>query len=103
MRRIQEVLSSDDVLIGADGDKESALSATALKEKRLTFTWLEGEAQKVSLVYVVLTRYLFITHSDDASILNCQGLKVYYLEELLGICDDVLMLIEIASSYKVVT
>lgn len=53
MRRTQEVLSSNEMLNEADEEKESALSATALKEKRLTFAWLDGEAQKVSFVFML--------------------------------------------------
>ncbi|CAL5362274.1 unnamed protein product [Camellia sinensis] len=38
--RIQEALST------VDNDQPSSLAAIALKEKRLTFTWLDGEAQQ---------------------------------------------------------
>ncbi|KAF5933727.1 hypothetical protein HYC85_029898 [Camellia sinensis] len=38
--RIQEALST------VDNDQLSSLAAVALKEKRLTFTWLDGEAQQ---------------------------------------------------------
>ncbi|GMQ10672.1 hypothetical protein CsSME_00053587 [Camellia sinensis var. sinensis] len=40
VRRIQEALST------VDKDQPSSLAAVALKEKRLTFTWLDGEAQQ---------------------------------------------------------
>ncbi|CAL5444882.1 unnamed protein product [Camellia sinensis] len=40
--RIQEALST------VDKDQPSSLAAVALKEKRLIFTWLDGEAQQVS-------------------------------------------------------
>ncbi|XP_028121430.1 uncharacterized protein LOC114318696 isoform X6 [Camellia sinensis] len=42
LRRIQEALST------VDKDQPSSLAAVALKEKRLIFTWLDGEAQQVS-------------------------------------------------------
>lgn len=52
---MQEILSNYGELNGADGQQPSEPSATALKDKRLTFTWLDGEAQKVSLfVYFFL-------------------------------------------------
>ncbi|CAL5444916.1 unnamed protein product [Camellia sinensis] len=41
--RIQEALST------VDNDQPSSLAAVALKEKRLTFTWLDGEAQQVGI------------------------------------------------------
>ncbi|XP_028060735.1 uncharacterized protein LOC114264327 isoform X1 [Camellia sinensis] len=41
LRRIQEALST------VDNDQPSSLVAVALKEKRLTFTWLDGEAQQL--------------------------------------------------------
>ncbi|CAL5441752.1 unnamed protein product [Camellia sinensis] len=40
---IQEALST------VDNDQPSSLVAVALKEKRLTFTWLDGEAQQVGI------------------------------------------------------
>ncbi|CAK9138136.1 unnamed protein product [Ilex paraguariensis] len=46
MRRLQESLSRDGVLNVVDQDTASTPAAIALKEKRLTFTWLDGEAQK---------------------------------------------------------
>lgn len=46
MRRVQEILSND--VDAVSQDSSSASSAIALKEKRLTFTWLDGEAQNVS-------------------------------------------------------
>lgn len=47
MRRIQETLSSDGDLTAVDQDQPSAPALLALKQKRLTFAWLDGEAQKV--------------------------------------------------------
>ncbi|CAL5444866.1 unnamed protein product [Camellia sinensis] len=43
LRRIQEALSI------IDNDQPSSPAAVALKEKRLTFTWLDGEAQQVGI------------------------------------------------------
>ncbi|GFZ03571.1 DNAJ heat shock N-terminal domain-containing protein [Actinidia rufa] len=48
VRRVQEILSNDDKLHTIDEDQPSAPSIVALKEKRLTFTWLDGEAQQIS-------------------------------------------------------
>ncbi|CAN4088443.1 unnamed protein product [Withania somnifera] len=46
MRRVQETLSIDRELTAVDQDLSSAPALLALKQKRLTFTWLDGEAQK---------------------------------------------------------
>ncbi|KAJ8536272.1 hypothetical protein K7X08_034673 [Anisodus acutangulus] len=46
MRRVQETLSNDEELTAVDQDPSSAPALIALKQKRLTFTWLDGEAQK---------------------------------------------------------
>ncbi|MCD7466039.1 hypothetical protein HAX54_002363 [Datura stramonium] len=46
MRRVQETLSNDGELTGEDQDLSSAPALFALNQKRLTFTWLDGEAQK---------------------------------------------------------
>ncbi|KDP31275.1 hypothetical protein JCGZ_11651 [Jatropha curcas] len=52
MRRVGELLSSDGKLSDVDDD-QSLLLATALKNKRLTFAWLDGEAQeKYCLFYL---------------------------------------------------
>lgn len=48
VRRVQETLSNDGELTAVDQDPSSAPALLALKQKRLTFTWLDGEAQKVS-------------------------------------------------------
>ncbi|KAF8399510.1 hypothetical protein HHK36_015377 [Tetracentron sinense] len=45
IRRIQDILSSNGKLNSADNDHFQAPAVDALKEKRLTFTWLDGEAQ----------------------------------------------------------
>ncbi|KAF5730165.1 dnaJ subfamily C member 16-like isoform X1 [Tripterygium wilfordii] len=46
MCRIKEIMSSDSELNEADKDQTLASAAFALREKRLTFSWLDGEAQK---------------------------------------------------------
>ncbi|XP_020586619.1 uncharacterized protein LOC110028911 [Phalaenopsis equestris] len=51
MRGIQRILRDD---FGANGDKASVkapAAATAVKEKRLTFAWLDGGAQKVFCLF----------------------------------------------------
>lgn len=48
MRRVQETLSNDEELNSSEPDSSSSAAALALKQKRLTFTWLDGEAQLVS-------------------------------------------------------
>ncbi|RVW58182.1 hypothetical protein CK203_111665 [Vitis vinifera] len=58
MRRVQQILSSAAELNGADKQQPSEPSAIALKDKRLTFTWLDGEAQK----------YLFLCSNIASSI-----------------------------------
>ncbi|KAF2311303.1 hypothetical protein GH714_021603 [Hevea brasiliensis] len=45
MRRVQELLSNDGELSDVDKD-QSLLLSTALKNRRLTFAWLDGEAQQ---------------------------------------------------------
>lgn len=47
MCRVQEILSND-VELDANSEDTSLPAAVALKRKRLTFTWLNGETQKVS-------------------------------------------------------
>lgn len=44
MRRVQEKLSND----GDAAAQDELSAAIALKDKRLTFTWLDGEVQNVS-------------------------------------------------------
>ncbi|KAK3042764.1 hypothetical protein RJ639_000822, partial [Escallonia herrerae] len=60
MRRVQEILSND--VDSIDQDPSSAPSAIALKEKRLTFTWLDGEAQN---------RYCFFYIHSEQSYETC--------------------------------
>lgn len=58
MRRVQELLSSDSEWTESDREHYSLVSTT-LKYKRLTFTWLDGEAQEVSFVVFSLLNYGF--------------------------------------------
>ncbi|KAK4362247.1 hypothetical protein RND71_017488 [Anisodus tanguticus] len=53
MHRVQETLSNDGELTAVDQDPSSAPALLALKQKRLTFTWLDGEAQKTSQLFIV--------------------------------------------------
>lgn len=46
MRRVQESLSSNSDLKAADKDESFSPAAAALINRRLTFAWLDGEAQK---------------------------------------------------------
>ncbi|PSS07931.1 DnaJ subfamily C member 10 like [Actinidia chinensis var. chinensis] len=55
VRRVQEILSNDDKLHTIDEDQPSAPSIVALKEKRLTFTWLDGEAQQRYCFFIIQT------------------------------------------------
>lgn len=48
MRRVKETLTSDSEAYGADEDPRIFPAVAALQSKRLSFTWLDGEAQKVS-------------------------------------------------------
>ncbi|KAF5942947.1 hypothetical protein HYC85_020589 [Camellia sinensis] len=53
LRRIQEALSI------VDKDQPLSLVAVVLKEKRLTFTWLDGEAQQVSVIFCLSSVSMF--------------------------------------------
>ncbi|KAM7480047.1 hypothetical protein LguiA_028260 [Lonicera macranthoides] len=57
MRRVQEILSNDVDAVPQD----SASSAIALKEKRLTFTWLDGEAQNRYCSFYLHSEHSFET------------------------------------------
>ncbi|KAE8124010.1 hypothetical protein FH972_018922 [Carpinus fangiana] len=59
MRRVQELLSNDSELKAADEDESFTPAAVALTSKRLTFAWLDGEAQK--------SFCFFCLHSDVGS------------------------------------
>lgn len=48
MRRVQDKLSDTKEMDTVDQDTASAPAASALKQKRLTFAWLDGEVQHVS-------------------------------------------------------
>ncbi|KAI6683146.1 hypothetical protein NL676_029059 [Syzygium grande] len=53
MCRIREMLSSDGELSSVDNEESSIHAAVALKVRRLTFTWLNGESQeKYCLFYL---------------------------------------------------
>ena len=54
MRRVQESLSSNSDLKAADKDESFSPAAAALINRRLTFAWLDGEAQKVSSFFPVI-------------------------------------------------
>lgn len=53
MRRVQETLLSDDESNAADTDQSLAPAAGAFRNKRLTFAWLDGEAQDVSFIMLI--------------------------------------------------
>ncbi|GAB2213098.1 hypothetical protein Drorol1_Dr00021116 [Drosera rotundifolia] len=57
LRRIQDVLSNDSELEEADIGAVAAPSVSALKEKRLTFAWMDGEAQKNLCVFYIGTDF----------------------------------------------
>ncbi|XP_019199991.1 PREDICTED: dnaJ homolog subfamily C member 16 isoform X2 [Ipomoea nil] len=61
MRRLQETLSNEE-LNKVDQDPLSTSAEVALKEKRLTFTWLDGENQK---------RYCFFYVNSENSYDTC--------------------------------
>lgn len=48
MRRVKETLTSDIEAHGSDEGQKISPAVVALKGKRLSFTWLDGEAQKVT-------------------------------------------------------
>jgi hypothetical protein len=56
MRRVQELLSNDSELKAADEDESFTPAAVALTSKRLTFAWLDGEAQKVSFFFSMMKK-----------------------------------------------
>lgn len=47
MRRVQQVLSDKTESSTVDGDESVTTALVVFKAKRLTFAWLDGEAQKV--------------------------------------------------------
>ncbi|KDO55520.1 hypothetical protein CISIN_1g0053742mg, partial [Citrus sinensis] len=65
IRRVQETLLSDDESNAADTDQSLAPAAVAFRNKRLTFAWLDGEAQDVSFIMLISLFYVdFFLHSD---------------------------------------
>lgn len=61
MRSIQEKLSNDGELDAVDLEPISAPAVSALKQKRLTLAWLDGEAQKVgffSPISVLMSKFV---------------------------------------------
>lgn len=54
------MLSSDGELSSVDSEESSIHAAVALKDKRLTFTWLNGESQEVSLSLFVYSHFVFM-------------------------------------------
>uniref|UniRef100_A0A3Q7FU21 Uncharacterized protein n=1 Tax=Solanum lycopersicum TaxID=4081 RepID=A0A3Q7FU21_SOLLC len=66
MRRIQETLSSDGDLTAVDQDQPSAPALLALKQKRLTFAWLDGEAQKANSFSVLQSYCFFYINSENS-------------------------------------
>ncbi|XP_043725333.1 dnaJ homolog subfamily C member 16 isoform X3 [Telopea speciosissima] len=55
MRRVQDMLRNDVKSTAANNDlfTSSIPAAEALKKKRLTFTWLDGEEQKVKILFLL--------------------------------------------------
>lgn len=69
MRRVEEILSNEVESRSADEEQSIAPAAGALKSKRLTFAWLDGEAQKVNIcVFVFLSVISSCMHSETISI-----------------------------------
>ncbi|XP_028071928.1 uncharacterized protein LOC114274232 [Camellia sinensis] len=72
LRRIQEALST------VDNDQPSSLAAVALKEKWLTFTWLDGEAQQ---------RYCFFHTQTENSYETCEPRRdITDIPQLIIVC-----------------
>lgn len=57
MRRVQEKLSND----GDAAAQDELSAAIALKDKRLTFTWLDGEAQNRRCLFYIHSEYSYET------------------------------------------
>ncbi|KAL8091445.1 hypothetical protein AgCh_033891 [Apium graveolens] len=57
MRRVQEKLSND----GEAAAQDELSAAIALKDKRLTFTWLDGEAQNRRCLFYIHSEYSYET------------------------------------------
>ncbi|XP_052179705.1 uncharacterized protein LOC127793014 isoform X2 [Diospyros lotus] len=75
MRRIQQMLLNDDNL--DTGDNDQLLSAAvALKEKRLTFTWLDGEAQQRYCSFHIQTANSYETCGPRRDIIDVHQLVI---------------------------
>lgn len=67
MRSVQGILS-DDVELNTGSEDTFLPAAVALKNKRLTFTWLDGETQKVSCSsFFSIKKHLFMLTSKSSS------------------------------------
>ncbi|KAL6995170.1 hypothetical protein U1Q18_005305 [Sarracenia purpurea var. burkii] len=76
VRRIEKVLSNDGTLNTADKDQPSLPSALALKEKRLTFTWLDGEAQQKYCFFIIQTTKSYETCGPRRDITDAPQLVI---------------------------
>ncbi|KAL0432949.1 UNVERIFIED_CONTAM: putative tRNA N6-adenosine threonylcarbamoyltransferase, partial [Sesamum latifolium] len=69
MRRVQHKLSNDGKTDVADQEPMSAPAALALKQKRLTFAWLDGEAQhRIRSCALYFSRNPRTPHTDSHSL-----------------------------------
>lgn len=59
MRRVQEILSDDTESSAVNTDDSMSTSSVALKRKRLTFAWLDGEAQKVTVYVYIMHPFIY--------------------------------------------
>ncbi|XP_022134959.1 uncharacterized protein LOC111007081 [Momordica charantia] len=66
MRRVKDTLTSDSGIYGADEGPSISPAVFALKSKRLSFTWLDGEAQK---------KYCFFYISSESSYETCGPMR----------------------------
>lgn len=84
MRRVQEILSVDTESSAVDKDESIATASVALKNKQLTFAWLDGEAQKVNHIYMCVCVCAYIhTHTYVNFmyffLFNCYFIKHYFM------------------------
>jgi hypothetical protein len=79
MRRVQELLSNDSELKTADKDESFTPAAVALTSKRLTFAWLDGEAQKVSFFFFFFNYY--IKHAVDQKLSPVECTCIVFVNE----------------------
>ncbi|KAJ0048281.1 hypothetical protein Pint_16146 [Pistacia integerrima] len=61
VRRVQEILSSDGGSDAAEADQSLAPSINAFRNKRLTFAWLDGEAQERYCSFYLFSETIFET------------------------------------------